>query len=1202
MKRISIFIISVLIILLIFSSCEISQVDEGTNINKYLLPYLEFTLSDDGNYYTASVIEGASVKDVYIPSIVNINGNLKTVKYFDGFKNPEDAKNIKTIIIDSTETTVTQKVLVEAEKLSTLQYKNISTDAVWTLYDFPDTDEAEFLGWFTRDGKKVKNGDKMEAGQTEISSKWARHAFENISAKDPTCTETGWNAYQKCACGYTIGYVEKTPLGHSLEEVNIKGGTETTYKCTRCGLLFSDSDAIGNVTSYTITYDLDEGKLPDGVSNPDKYIRCDNTDLNGDIVINNPVKQYFSFKGWRLKDSDDSTAVTDYTISKETRGDITLVAIWEENRKIFSITYDYAGGSLTQGITNPECYILYEDSNKNEDVIISNAPARNGYSFEGWKLRDSSETATTTYTIEAGTAGDIELVATWKEILTKPGDTITLGSVTWKALSVDTEGKKALLISENILETMVFDDNSNSYDGSAVQTYLGSVDFLTTYGLSTDYMKRVDVTTDIETTTLSFSGSDYVFLLSRAEAFTYYEDIAFRGSEYDDSSFSWWLRSPNSLDIDCVYSVIPPDIHCNCHYYDESGVRPAFWYIWGEDVSNTYTISYDLGKDVSSDAAGYPASYVRYKDSSKDQDITISDIPTKEGYIFNGWKLKGEEDSSAITPYIITAGTTGNITLEAVWGTLQKGDKISFLGEIITLGEKDGVGITWKAISIDEEYRRALLICENPLYKSRFSDWYFYSSSDIRKHFNDTSADGFISKYGLSTDYMRKVDVITKSEVTTVTHEGSDYVFLLSKTEAENTDYFANDKTRIAYNSSHDAETWYLRSVENDYALIYYVEEDGSIYKGSYYTARWVRPAFWYSWAYAEYSITYSIGDNASKAEGNPASYIRNEDPSQDKDVTIPNAPTKGGYTFMGWKLQGTDDATADLNYTITKETTGDITLVAVWKENVSEYDITYSIGDGAVDATGNPTKYTRYFGDTENHDVIISNAPSRSGYVFKGWKLSTDSVVTRYNYTIPSTTTGDITLVAVWGKLVPYGSAVSSVRDTLVNGKDSAGNDIFWEAISIDTDNKRALMISERVLEYMAFDSISDAYEKSAIRNYLNKTTADGFIGKHSISTSNIKKVDVTSEIEVTSISESGTDYFFLLSWNEASNAEYFANNAARVAYDISNTLSLWWLRSRASHGNEMSFIPQEGGLLWICRVYATTVGVRPAFWYYWN
>ena len=61
-----------------------------------------------------------------------------------------------------------------------------------------------------------------------------------VAAKEPTCTEIGWDSYEKCdECGYTT-YVEKAALGHDKVQNGAKAPTCTeigwdAYEtCTRC--------------------------------------------------------------------------------------------------------------------------------------------------------------------------------------------------------------------------------------------------------------------------------------------------------------------------------------------------------------------------------------------------------------------------------------------------------------------------------------------------------------------------------------------------------------------------------------------------------------------------------------------------------------------------------------------------------------------------------------------------------------------------------------------------------------------------------------------------------------------------------------------------------------------------------------------------------------------------------------------------------
>ncbi len=112
------------------------------------------------------------------------------------------------------------------------------------------------------------------------------------------------------------------------------------------------------------------------------------------------------------------------------------------------------------------------------------------------------------------------------------------------------------------------------------------------------------------------------------------------------------------------------------------------------------------------------------------------------------------------------------------------------------------------------------------------------SNSAIRKYLNSPNDVGtFFKEYNLTTDNILKVDVTSAIETTTKSDEGSDYVFLLSKTEAENTGYLTG--------------TWWLHtsaSTKLDIHTAYYVVAGGSIDNTYTVNSKYgVRPAFWYS-------------------------------------------------------------------------------------------------------------------------------------------------------------------------------------------------------------------------------------------------------------------------------------------------------------------------------------------------------------------
>ena len=141
------------------------------------------------------------------------------------------------------------------------------------------------------------------------------------------------------------------------------------------------------------------------------------------------------------------------------------------------------------------------------------------------------------------------------------------------------------------------------------------------------------------------------------------------------------------------------------------------------------------------------------------------------------------------------------------------------------------------------------------------------------------------------------------------------------------------------------------------------------------------------------------------------------------KDTAIPN-PTKTGYGFAGWKVNGSA-AARDLTLSGTAYT-ADITLEATWTAN--EFTITYSGVEGA-DVSTFPTKHV--FGK----DTAIPN-PTKTGYGFAGWKVN-GSAAAR-DLTLSGTAyTADIALEATWTKLTePTPSVIMEGGTAFIVGK----------------------------------------------------------------------------------------------------------------------------------------------------------------------
>ncbi len=120
-----------------------------------------------------------------------------------------------------------------------------------------------------------------------------------------------------------------------------------------------------------------------------------------DTSVGNPTKTGYTFAGWKVNSGSTATkdltlGATDYTAA------ITLTATWTAEQ--YDITYSGMDGAALS--TKPEKHTYGKDTEVGD-------PTKEGYTFAGWKVNDST-TATTSLTLGATAyTAAITLTATW---------------------------------------------------------------------------------------------------------------------------------------------------------------------------------------------------------------------------------------------------------------------------------------------------------------------------------------------------------------------------------------------------------------------------------------------------------------------------------------------------------------------------------------------------------------------------------------------------------------------------------------------------------------------------------------------------------------------------------------------------------------------------------------------------------------------
>ncbi len=280
-----------------------TPMEEGKSVNEYIFPYINFTLSEDGSYYTAEIVEGASVSSVYIASVADYFDSSIPILKFEGFENPSDAVNLKSITFESSQTSFSSELFIYADNLETFTVENVdSTYPVYTDLAVVEKRGYEFDGWYVKgtDVKRV-NGDRIFPGLSTLEPRWKEHELVYVAKKDATCTQDGKKAHYKCsscsklfldekaydevteedliiAASHTLEYVEK------VDATCTEPGNRAYYKCTVCGRLFSDADGKFEISNTTIdalghaVYFVKEKEATcteDGVKEHYECSRCD---------------------------------------------------------------------------------------------------------------------------------------------------------------------------------------------------------------------------------------------------------------------------------------------------------------------------------------------------------------------------------------------------------------------------------------------------------------------------------------------------------------------------------------------------------------------------------------------------------------------------------------------------------------------------------------------------------------------------------------------------------------------------------------------------------------------------------------------------------------------------------------------------------------------------------------------------------------
>lgn len=875
-------------------------------------------------------------------------------------------------------------------------------DETFTLYN-PEKKGYTFTGW-TLDGETTPQTtvqiEQGSFGNKSFTANWKLNEYE-ISYELGGGTNAVSNPVKYTVESEKITIGEPTKMGYDFLGWTWDGQTEPDKAPVINKGSIGDMTYTANwkATEYTITYNLDNGELETGKTNPEKY-----TIESDSITLNNPTRTGYTFKGWSTSDGD--TPVETVTIAKGSTGAKSYMAIWEATT--YTITYIMDGG--TNHADNPSGYKITD-----ADITLK-APTRTGYVFKGWKADGTGE-AQETVTIASGSTGNLSYTATWEKVEytvifdSKEGSAVSQAGVKFeeKITKPTDPTKEGYTFAGWFKETTL--DNEWNFDNDVVTANI------------TLYAKW---TVNQYTATFDVNGGDSVDPAKITK--NYQEELeTLPVATRTGYSFAGWFTAATDGDEISATTKMPVN---GATYY-------AHWTI------NQYTVKFDGNKG--SDGA----------EIKKDYDAAIGELPTstRTGYTFDGWyteKSGGTKITEAskipsknTTYYAHWTINQYTVTFDGNGGS--NGDAITadYDSELQTLPTSTREGYTFDGwYTAKTGGTKILTTTKMPLDGATYYAHWNTVDYTITYDLNDGNSGEAKNHENNPSKYTIESDAITLQNPTWTGrvftgwtwdgHDTKELVVTIDKGTTGNKTYKANWEL-AAYTVTFDSQggsdvTDVPAQHGKPIAQPSDPVKEGYTFKGWYTTKEYAiewnfddavmgNMPLYAKWEINHYAVSFNTNGGSS---------VDAQTVDHGNKAALPTEPTREHYEFAGWYSD--DKLTTEFDFANT-EIKGETTIYAKWTPVI--YNITYDLDGGSVTLDKlNPIFYT-----VETESFTLNN-PTKTGYEFKGWSTGDDSKA-ETTVTITKGTSGDLSYKAVWEKksyTVTFDSeGGSAVEDALI-------------------------------------------------------------------------------------------------------------------------------------------------------------------------
>lgn len=488
---------------------------------------------------------------------------------------------------------------------------------------------------------------------------------------------------------------------------------------------------------------------------------------------------------------------------------------------------------------------------------------------------------------------------------------------------------------------------------------------------------------------------------------------------------------------------------------------------------NRYTLKWDLNAGTGAEGADYSDQQVYYG-----APITPPATPTRSTYIFKGWRQLYA--SSAPAPETMPAE---DMTLYALWERakhavigIDDNDGTEYRNWDIEIGKPQTVAVTadrwpkktgydflgWTVVGVDGTPDSVRNIPAKDRWTNEEEDLFDFVMPDndviITRNWKAHTYDVVFESNGgtgrMGSIFDIKYDETRKLPKSTFTWEGYQFTGwrlwnslsgAFYEDEAEIKNLIAQDDVQARLYAQWEAEEHIITfdqpgyapitaktgesitppddPVKTGYRFTGWQGNDGKVYqkdalkrmpgKDLNLTALW-KPLIC--------TITYSGMDDAAAGENAPREH------TYGTDTVIPE-PSKTGYAFAGWRVNGGTKAVKELTLGAT-DYTADITLEATW--TAGTYSVRFDAN--ASDATGTMAAQEFTYEQTQ---ALNANQFIRRGYGFSGWASYKEAKDAEYldkaQYTLMRA--ADATLYALWETVEYTVTYVSDGETITVDG-----------------------------------------------------------------------------------------------------------------------------------------------------------------------